>query len=99
MSKTEQQHRQDLVRVCHRVYEKGWVAMNDGNVSIRLEDDRVLCTPTAISKGEMSVNDVISCDMSGNQLNGARSKTSEIEMHLTVYRERPDVRAVVHAHP
>ena len=51
MSKTEQQHREDLVRVCHLVSEKGWVAANDGNVSIRLDDDTILCTPTAVSKG------------------------------------------------
>ena len=59
MSKTEQQHREDLVRVCRMVYEKGWVAMNDGNVSIKLDDDRVLCTPTAISKGMVEVDDEI----------------------------------------
>lgn len=99
MSKTEQEHREDLVRVCHRVYEKGWVAMNDGNVSIRLENERVLCTPTAISKGDMRLEDVICCDLGGNQIEGVRERTSEIEMHLTIYRERPDVLAIVHAHP
>ena len=51
MSKSEQEYREDLVRVCRLIYDKGWVAMNDGNVSIRLNEDRILCTPTAVSKG------------------------------------------------
>ena len=99
MSKTEQEHRRDLLRVCHLIYEKGWVAMNDGNVSIRLEDDRILCTPTAVSKGFIEAEDLIVCDGSGKKVAGIRESTSEIAMHLTVYSLRPDVRSVVHAHP
>jgi len=99
MSKTEQQHREDLVRVCRMVHEKGWVAMNDGNLSIKLDDDRVLCTPTAISKGMVEFEDVILCDLTGNKIAGKRECTSEIAMHMTIYGLRPDVRAVVHAHP
>ena len=82
MSKTEQQHREDLVRVCRMVYEKGWVAMNDGNVSIKLDDNRVLCTPTAISKGMVELDDVILCDLTGTKLSGKRECTSEIAMHI-----------------
>jgi L-fuculose-phosphate aldolase len=99
MSKTEQGYREDLVRVCRLIYEKGWVAMNDGNVSIRLEDDRILCTPTAISKGFVGSDDLIVCDMAGNKVEGHRERTSEIAMHMTIYSLRPDVRSVVHAHP
>jgi L-fuculose-phosphate aldolase len=99
MSKSEQEHRADLVRVCRLIYEKGWVAMNDGNVSIRLDDDRILCTPTAVSKGFLNEDDVIVCDGSGCKREGRREQTSEIAMHLTIYSHRPDVRAVVHAHP
>ena len=99
MGKSETEHRQDLVRICHMVYEKGWVAMNDGNISIRLDDDRILCTPTAISKGAVTGEDIIVCDMSGNKVDGKRERTSEIAMHITVYEMRPDVRSVVHAHP
>src|SRR5579884_3241080 len=99
MSKTEQEFRADLIRVCHLIYEKGWVAMNDGNISIRLEDDRILCTPTAISKGFIEADDLIICDGSGKKIEGRRECTSEIAMHLTVYEMRPDVRSVVHAHP
>lgn len=99
MSKTEQEHREDLVRVCHLMHEKGWVAMNDGNVSIRLDDGRILCTPTAVSKAFVHVGDAIVCDGNGKKLSGDRDCTSEMAMHLTVYSHRPDVRSVVHAHP
>ncbi len=99
MSKTEQEHRQDLLRVCRLIYDKGWVAMNDGNVSIRLDDDRILCTPTAISKGFVQPEDLIICDLKGCRVEGKRDGTSEIAMHLTIYSLRPDVRSIVHAHP
>ena len=99
MSKTEQEYRHDLIRVCHRIYEKGWVAMNDGNVSIRLDTNRVLCTPTAVSKGFVELEDLIIVDMNGRIVEGRRECTSEIAMHITIYSMRPDVRSVVHAHP
>ena len=99
MSKTEQEHREDLVRVCRLIYDKGWVAANDGNMSIRLDDNRVLCTPTALSKGMVTLDDLIECDMCGLKVSGQRECTSEIAMHLTIYSLRPDVRSVVHAHP
>jgi L-fuculose-phosphate aldolase len=99
MSKTEGECRDDLIRVCHRIYEKGWVAMNDGNVSIRLTDDRILCTPTAISKGMVQLEDLIVVDMTGQVVEGRHCCTSEIAMHITIYTMRPDVRSVVHAHP
>ncbi len=94
-----QDTRQDLVSVCRRIYEKGWVAMNDGNVSIRLDEDRLLCTPTAVSKSMVGPDDLIVCDMAGKKIEGRREGTSEIMMHLKIYSMRPDVRAVVHAHP
>ena len=99
MSKTEEELRRDLLRICRLIYEKGWVAMNDGNISIRLDDDRILCTPTAVSKGFVEVEDLIVCDGQGRKVAGARAGTSELAMHLTVYSLRPDVRSVVHAHP
>lgn len=99
MAKSEQQHRDDLVRICRMVYDKGWVAANDGNLSIRLDNDCVLCTPTAISKGLVTADDLIVCDMAGNKVEGSRDRTSEIAMHMMVYSMRPDVRSVVHAHP
>ncbi len=99
MSKTERELRQDIVDVGRLVYQKGWVAANDGNISIRLDPDRVLCTPTGVSKGMMHPDDLIVCDMKGNKIEGRKERTSEILMHLTVYEMRPDVRSVVHAHP
>jgi len=99
MSKTEREYREDMVRVCRLIYEKGWAAMNDGNVSIRLDEDRILCTPTGVSKGMVTADDLIACDLAGNKIDGQRDRTSEIAMHVTIYSMRPDVHAVVHAHP
>lgn len=99
MSKSEGEHRADLLRICHLIYEKGWVAMNDGNVTIRLDENRILSTPTAVSKGFIQAEDLIVCDAAGKKIEGSREGTSEIAMHLTVYSLRPDVRAIVHAHP
>jgi L-fuculose-phosphate aldolase len=99
MRKTEQEYREDLIRVCRLMYEKGWVAANDGNVSIRLEGDRILCTPTSMSKGLVRDEDLITCDLGGNKIHGRLERTSEIAMHSTIYALRPDVHGVVHAHP
>ena len=91
--------RQEIVEIGKLVFDKGWIAANDGNISIRLDDGRLLCTPTAICKGMMTVDDLILCDMQGNKIEGSRERTSEIAMHATIYAMRPDVRSVVHAHP
>lgn len=99
MTKTERELRQDIVEVGRLVWQKGWVAANDGNISIRLDQERVLCTPTGVSKGMMHPDDLIIVDMQGNKIEGRKERTSEIAMHLTIYNLRPDVRAVVHAHP
>jgi L-fuculose-phosphate aldolase len=99
MGKTEQQHRQDILDVGKLIYQKGWVAANDGNISVRLDDRRILCTCTGVSKGMMTPADIIVCDLKGNKVDGARERTTEIAMHLTIYEMRPDVSAVVHAHP
>jgi len=99
MPKTEREYRDDIIRIGQLVYQKGWVAANDGNISIRLDQDRVLCTPTGVSKGMMHADDLILCDMQGRKLEGRKERTSEILMHLTIYNQRPDIRAVVHAHP
>jgi L-fuculose-phosphate aldolase len=99
MLKTEQEYRQQIVEIGRLVYQKGWAAANDGNITIRLDEHRVLCTPTGVSKGTMTPEDLCICDMDGCLIEGSRSRTSEILMHLTIYRMRPDVRSVVHAHP
>lgn len=97
--KTEREHREEIVHVGRMIWEKGWVAANDGNISVRLDQDRFLCTPTQVSKGLMKPEDLVVCDANGNKLSGYKERTSEFMMHLTVYNLRPDIRAVVHAHP
>jgi len=99
MVKTEREHRQDIVEIGRLVYQKGWIAANDGNISIRLDGERILATPTGVSKGMMHPDDLIIVDYDGNKISGRRERTSEISMHLTIYKMRPDVRAVVHTHP
>lgn len=99
MGKTEKEHRQEIVEIGRLIYQKGWVAANDGNLSVRLDADRILCTPTNISKGMMHPDDLIIVDRKGNKIEGRRERTSEIAMHLAVYEMRPDVQGVVHAHP
>lgn len=99
MLKTEQQLREDVVQVGRLVFDKGWVAANDGNITIRLDDERILATPTGVCKGMMSTDDLILCNLEGDKLCGERERTSEMAMHLTIYRMRPDIRSVVHAHP
>jgi L-fuculose-phosphate aldolase len=99
MSQTELQLREEIVRVGRLVFDKGWIAANDGNISVRLDDGRILATPTGVCKGMMDPSDVIVCDMDGNKLCGERDITSEMAMHLTIYRLRPDMRSVLHAHP
>ncbi len=93
--------RHDIVEIGRRLWQRGFVASNDGNISVRIGDDRVLMTPTAVSKGFMTVDMMVITDMDGALVSGApgRKPSSEIKMHLVAYRQRPDVRAVVHAHP
>jgi L-fuculose-phosphate aldolase len=88
-----------MLEVGRRLWLRGFVAANDGNLSVRLDDGRVLATPTGISKGFMASGDLIVTDLEGRLVEGERRPSSELQMHLEVYRGRPDVGAVVHAHP
>jgi L-fuculose-phosphate aldolase len=97
--KTEREYRDDIVRIGRLVFDKGWVAANDGNISIRMDDERILATPTGMCKGMMDPDDLIVLDREGRKISGRRERTTEINMHLTIYDLRPDIRAVVHAHP
>ncbi len=99
MLKSEQELREDIARVGRLVFEKGWVAANDGNISVRLDDERILATPTGVSKGMLSPSDLILCNLQGDKICGERDRTTEMAMHLTIYRMRPDIRSVLHAHP
>jgi L-fuculose-phosphate aldolase len=99
MLKSESEHRREIVEIGRIVWQKNWVAANDGNISVRLDGGRILCTPTGVCKGMMQADDLIVCDMQGNKLAGGRERTTEIALHLAIYELRPDVNAVLHAHP
>ena len=96
---TAEQIKQEICEVGHRLYHHGFVAANDGNISVKLSDNEFYCTPTGVSKGSLTPDMIIKIDAEGNKLEGTLNPSSEIKMHLRVFRERPDVNAVVHAHP
>src|SRR5438270_12119282 len=95
----ERKHREEIVRYGRMLHERGFVAAMDGNLSVRLNKNRILVTPTCVSKGAMKSRDMVIVDLEGTRVSGRRNVTSEIGMHLLVYRMRPDVEAIVHAHP
>ncbi len=96
---SEAQLRADIVEVGRRMYARGYTASNDGNISVRLDAGRLLMTPKNVCKGFMDPEMMCITDLDGKKLAGARDPSSEIQMHLEVYRQRQDVQAVVHAHP
>ncbi len=95
----ERKFREQIVRYGRMVHERGFVAAMDGNLSVRLKHDRILVTPTCVSKGAMRAGDMVVVDHDGHRISGRRQVTSEIGMHLLIYTRRPDVQAIVHAHP
>jgi L-fuculose-phosphate aldolase len=97
--RTEEQVRGDIVEVGRRLWERGYVASNDGNISVRIDEQRLITTPKNVSKGFMTADMMVVTDLAGKKLGGERDPSSELKMHLQVYRDRPDARAVVHAHP
>jgi L-fuculose-phosphate aldolase len=99
MTKTAAQVKEAICEIGRRVYNKGFVAANDGNISVRIDEERILVTPTGQSKGFLSPEMIIMVDMDGRVLEGKLQPSSETKMHLRVYQERLDVHAVVHAHP
>jgi len=95
----EEEQRREILRYSHQIYDKGWVANHDGNLSVRLTEQRMLCTPTAISKGDLSAEMLIVVDKNGKVLEGTRRSFSEFALHRAAYRARPDIACVIHAHP
>lgn len=93
--------KQQICEIGRRIYDRGMVASNDGNISVKIGPDEFLCTPTGVSKGFMTPEYICKIDSKGNILHAYEGfkPSSEIKMHLRVYRERPDVVSVVHAHP
>src|SRR5262245_24727742 len=91
--------KEQICEIGRRIYAKGFAAANDGNITIRIGENEVLCTPTMVSKGFLKPEDICKCDLDGKQLAGTRKRSSEVLLHLAVYKQRPDVKAVVHCHP
>jgi len=91
--------RADIVEVGRRMYAREYTDSNAGNISVRLGEDRLLMTPKSVCKGFMTPDMMCITDLDGRKLQGDRDPSTEMLMHLEVYRQRPDVRAVVHAHP
>ncbi len=90
-----------IIDIGKRIWTRGFVAANDGNITVKLNDNEILTTPTGVSKGFMSADMIIKVDNTGKVIssNSGYRPSSEIKMHLEVYKERPDIKAVVHAHP
>ncbi len=91
--------REQMCEIGRRVYAKGFAAANDGNISMRIGENRVLCTPTRVSKGFMKPDDLCVVDMEGKQVSGTRKRSSEILLHLAILKARPDANSCVHCHP
>ena len=92
-------HAAQIVDVCHRLYARGMVTATDGNVSVRLGNGNILATRSGINKGMVTENDLVELRPEGEQVAGSGRPSTEMGMHLFIYRQRPDVQAVVHAHP
>src|SRR6187549_206051 len=91
--------KQDICEIGRRIYAKGFAAANDGNITVRVGENEVLCTPTMHCKGFLKPEDICLIDMTGKQLAGIKKRSSEALLHLEIYRQRPDVKSVVHCHP
>lgn len=101
MMQDESKVREEICEIGRRMYGRRMVAANDGNISVRISDDTILCTPTGVSKGFMKPEQLCKINLSGKVLEAANGfgPSSEVKMHLRVYQKRPDIKAVVHAHP
>lgn len=91
--------RAELAAISRLLHQQGWVANHDGNASIRLDGNQLACTPTAVSKRLIQEEDIITVDLAGQKLSGTGRPFSELNLHLAAYNARPEVKAVVHAHP
>jgi len=96
---SERHSRQQIVRFGKMLHSRGYVAATDGNLSVRLDKRHILATPTAMSKGALRPSDMVIVDFEGRRVSGRHNVSSEIAMHLLIYKLRPDVNGVVHAHP
>lgn len=93
------QIKKDICEIGRRIYAKGFAAANDGNITVRVSENEVLCTPTMHSKGFLKPEDIATVDMTGKQIAGNKKRSSEALLHLEIYKQRPDLKSVVHCHP
>ncbi len=91
--------KQEICEIGRRIYDKGFAAANDGNITVRISENEFLCTPTMHSKGFLKPDDISIIDMEGNQIAGRKKRSSEALLHLEIYRQRDDIKSVVHCHP
>ncbi len=91
--------KQDICEMGRRLYNKGFAAANDGNITVRIGENEVLCTPTMHSKGFLKTEDICTMDMTGKQTCGTKKRSSEALLHLEIYKKRADIKSVVHCHP
>lgn len=96
---TDEEAKKTIEAICHRMYEKNYVVSNDGNVSLKVGENAIWTTPTNVCKGDISEEMLVKVDLEGNILQGTLKPSSELKMHLRIYREKKSVGAVVHAHP
>ena len=99
MTRIEEQIRAEIVEAGRRLYARAYIASNDGNISARLDDRRLITTPKSVCKGFMTPDMMVIVDYDGNKVAGERDPSTELPMHLEIYRNRADANAVVHAHP
>ena len=91
--------KQDICEIGRRIYAKGFAAANDGNITVKVSENEFLCTPTMHSKGFLKPDDIATIDATGKQIAGRKKRSSEALLHLEIYKQRPDVKSVVHCHP
>ena len=97
--KTQREIRQEMTAICHQMYAKNLITSTDGNISVRVGENKMLITPSGIHKGFIKLDDFVLTDLNGNLLQGTRRASQEISMHVGAYQSRPDIGAVIHAHP
>lgn len=95
----QQELRQEVLKIGRLLHQKNFIAATDGNISVRLDENSVLVTPTTMPKGMLAAEDLVVVNLDGRKVDGSREVSSELGMHLLIYRLRPDINAVVHAHP
>src|ERR1035437_5771437 len=94
----ESEIKKQIIEIGKRIWQRGYVASNDGNITVMMSDNEILTTPTGVSKGFMTEDMIIKCDTTGNVISGnpKYQPSSELKMHLEVYKERPDIKSVIH---